>query len=78
MSSYISQREAANDRAKLRQAQRKLKIALACSTEIAGGIPCATPGCACCTPLDGPDPYSEHCAIGTAKVAAFLIKEIKT
>lgn len=77
MAKYISQKQAHEDRAKLRAARRKLKIALEALDTIAHGFPCQTDGCACCTPMTGAESPTEHCDVGNAKVAVHLIKEIK-
>lgn len=76
MTRYISQKKAHDDRAKLNLFRRKLKIALEALDTIAANAPCETEGCACCTPITGFESPTEHCDVGNAKVAIFLIKEV--
>lgn len=75
MSKYISQKKAHEDRTRLREANRKLKIAKSALETIAAGFPCETPGCACCTPLTDDESWTEHCDVGNAKVAVHMMKE---
>ncbi len=76
MAKYISQTTARCERFKLRTARRKLKIALEALECVASAGGCMTEGCACCTPLTNHESWLEHCDVGNAKVAMFMIKEV--
>jgi len=75
MARYISQKQAHEERARLRAARDQLKIALGALKDIAAARGCESPGCACCTPLDDHESWTEHCDVGNARVALKLIKE---
>ena len=70
MTTYISQKQAREERHQLKLVRKKLRIAKSALEEIAGGIShCETPGCACCTPIEDGWSWTEHCDLGNARVA---------